>query len=186
MHIYNSPRKWLRQTQKERRSAVEALAPDLFLPHINEKIVSIFPTGSSVICDPPVMNTDIDICVLFYGNVYYFHRKLMALGWESSQYKKADSRTDPLRVSKRIIKSPSSDIYGHSAFSTLRKGRINLIATKREDFFDRFDFATRLAKMLNLTQKDARISLFDAILSGEPEKRNIAELISPRPNFPIV
>jgi hypothetical protein len=49
------------------------------------------------------------------------------------------------------------------AFS-LRKGNVNLIVTQKKLWYDAFLLATEVAKRLNLTNKNDRIALFDAII----------------------
>lgn len=52
-------------------------------------------------------------------------------------------------------------------FVSMSKGKLNLIVTKSEKFFDGFALATRTAAQLGLTMKQQRILLFRAILYGE-------------------
>lgn len=60
-------------------------------------------------------------------------------------------------------------------FLSLKKDNLNLILTNRDDFFDDFDKATRLAKKLRLVNKEDRVTLFkairDKIFPGDPEDK---------------
>lgn len=54
-----------------------------------------------------------------------------------------------------------------SHFVSQRRGEVNLIVTEEERFYRLFVLATNLAKRWNLTDKDDRIRLFQAILYGK-------------------
>lgn len=60
----------------------------------------------------------------------------------------------------------ASQNYDIEGFRSLRKGRINMIVTPSEDFYNRFVLATRLAKRLRLAKKGDRLAVFQAILYG--------------------
>lgn len=49
-------------------------------------------------------------------------------------------------------------------FVSLRRGNVNLLATHRLDFYEKFMAATSVAKKLNLLKKSDRIDLFQAVL----------------------
>lgn len=49
-------------------------------------------------------------------------------------------------------------------FVSLRKGNVNLLATSKLDFYEKFLAATSVAKKLNLLKKSDRIDLFQAVL----------------------
>ena len=105
------------------------------------------PTGSRFICDPPVMNTDIDYLCFCTDNQYTF--KLQFEGW---------SFTNPNNSGKY------EGCERH--FDTFRRNEYNLIITKDFDFYCRFAYATHVAKKQNLTNKQDRINLFQEILYG--------------------
>lgn len=97
-------------------------------------------TGSRVICDPPVMNTDIDIVVLDTKNVNF---------------------------EKFGFSSPNaSDEYEDTEFDTYRQGDVNLIVVNNAPMFKAWKVATDSAKALNLLNKDDRIKHFQGVLYG--------------------
>lgn len=97
-------------------------------------------TGSRFICDPPVLTTDDDYVV--YGTRAALE-KLCADGFQI---------TSPVRG------------YDINGFIALRRGEINLIFTQDQQFYHRFVKATRLAKRLNLREREQRVALFQAVL----------------------
>ena len=110
-------------------------------------------TGSSYICDPPVLNTDIDILTLSREGDLSEH------GWE--------------RCSGEEYEMGSEDF----SFQAWRKGKYNLIVTSNREYYYSFLLATKLAKKLNLKEKEQRITLFNYIIredlgNDEDEEEN--------------
>lgn len=111
-----------------------------------DKYESVFRTGSSVICNPPVTDTDEDY--MFYTeDMERFAIHLLTNGWETC----------------------GKDYEGHNAglFRALRKGKLNYLLTDSQDYYDKFEEATKVATKLNLLQKEQRIALFNYIINGE-------------------
>lgn len=104
-------------------------------------------TGSRFICDPPVMDTDIDYVCLSRGTVHQIY--LPCDGW---------TLTNPDDEGKY------EGMERH--FDTYRKGEYNLIVTQSIRFYCDFVTATYVAKERNLTDKQDRIALFQKILYG--------------------
>lgn len=106
---------------------------------------NIYQTGSSVICDPPVTNTDIDF-VIYYNNhelpAWLYEKGFTCSSKDREEYELAES----------------------SSMLCLRKDNINLILVDDYIFYQRWVRATILAKQFNLIKKYDRISLFNAIL----------------------
>lgn len=104
---------------------------------------NIYQTGSSYICSPPVLDTDIDY-VIFTINpdelFYYLEDK----GFETD-YKDYQLESD-------------------GTFRSYKKENLNLIITDTYEFYLSFVKATDLAKKLNLRDKQQRIDLFQYIL----------------------
>ena len=108
----------------------------------------IYQTGSSVICSPPVLDTDIDF-VICAENIVEFDKFITASGFiESSQDEE------------------EYDIQGEG-FSCYRKDNINLIITTNYKWYLQWVVATNLAKKLNLLKKEDRVTLFKFVLYGE-------------------
>lgn len=110
--------------------------------------LGICQTGSSVICNPPVENTDIDfiICAMDMAKLHTF--------LESNNFK--------LSVSDEEEYDLESE-----GFSCYRKDNINLIVTEDYDWYKKWVFSTVVAMKLNLLKKEDRITLFKAILYNE-------------------
>lgn len=111
-------------------------------PEMAEFVLQAAPTGSRVIVDPPILNTDDDY-VLRVSNLPMFTQMAEAAGWSTRQ-------------------APSVPM-----FQSYRKGVVNLIVTESVNFFDRFEVATALARRFNLAKKSDRIAVFQAVLYAE-------------------
>lgn len=109
-------------------------------------VVFAAPTGSSVICDPPVVETDDDWVVLVSKrDLLTFNEQAMLLG-----YRKDGEYLGLLGL-----------------FQSYRKGRLNLIVVSDPLVYDSYAKATALAKLLNLKDKAHRIALFDAVVRNK-------------------
>lgn len=106
----------------------------------DQLVINWFRTGSSVICDPPVLNTDIDFMILTYDK-----RNLTHL----------------LKISGFF--QDGRGVYDQGLFYSYRKGNINLIITTDKSHFFRFLGATLVSKTLNLRDKDKRIDMFNCL-----------------------
>lgn len=124
--------------------------------------VEVFtPVGSRITCNPPVFNTDEDWLVYVHPDKWGdFEEQLIQDDWSFDGSDIHDA----------------ADVTASSAFSSIKKGNINLIATSNKEFHSKFLTATHVAKKLNLLNKDDRILLFQAVLyanSYEKDKYNV-------------
>lgn len=101
-------------------------------------------TGSFVICDPPVLNTDRDFVV--YG------RAAARRSLEKAGFKKT---------------SPSNDGYKSDSMTMFRRGDDNVIFTCKRKVYYAWVKATRLAAHMNLLDKKQRVLLFAYIVDGK-------------------
>lgn len=108
---------------------------------------SAFCTGSSVICNPPVTNTDIDI-MFFTKDMTKFGSYLMKNDWKMDGSYGFEGNFISLK--KKI----NDNLY-------------NYLLTSDIDYYDSFQEATVLATKLNLLEKDKRITLFNYVMNGE-------------------
>ena len=101
-----------------------------------------FLTGSREICSPPVMDTDIDYCIICksYSDLFYFQVSLDDAGYSVLGRK-----------------------YPNSSSCVFRKGNEDLILFREEIDFRRWKVATQLAKRFNLVEKEDRVALFSAL-----------------------
>jgi hypothetical protein len=112
------------------------MTPEWIVPGIQWQRV-----GSRVTCSPPPTDTDEDFLV--YDRFFHQKSKLIGLGFQCESY---------------------GNLY--EKFQSYRLGDANVILTTNKEFYDRFLFATRVAKRLNLMKKEDRITLFAALLDG--------------------
>jgi hypothetical protein len=108
-------------------------------------------TGSSVICNPPVLDTDIDFVIKskdvdIIKNYLTCELKFNVLTGEESE-----TNYEGLNV-------------GSEYFYSLKKDNINIMLVQDESFFIKWLNATLLAKKLNLLKKEDRITLFQYVL----------------------
>lgn len=108
----------------------------------------IYQTGSSVICNPSVTDTDIDYVI--YTNE---ETKL-------DTFLKCEGFRDSCRDKEEYD-------LGLDGFYCYRRENINLIVINDGKLYRKWVGATNLAKKLNLLKKEDRITLFQAILYQE-------------------
>jgi hypothetical protein len=117
-----------------------------------------FKTGSSVICNPPVTDTDVDFCV-FTANPKDHAAALGDDDWE-------------------LGGSHVGDFDEGEGFSSYRKGNENIILIWDRAHYEAMYVATDLATKMNLLRKDDRIDLFQTIRRlwpGTPQNKQHVE-----------
>lgn len=121
-------------------------------------------SGSRVICDPPVMDTDVDYLVLVddldvagaFFHAYDWHNCL------ENWLDKEDKDKGAMDASGYAV-----ELECGARFQAWRQGEVNVILTDDETLHMRSVAATLLAKQLNLQSKEERIKLFRCIKFGE-------------------
>lgn len=129
--------------------------------------------GSRVTCNPPPVDTDQDILVFVDSeNADYFVSLMKQRGFDVELGE---------GYAEDALNGGESD-----RFQSYRLGDVNLIVTVDEMFYERFAYATEIAKRSNLMKKEERIKLFQAILYGNmPQKVEDEEpAISQTPRAP--
>lgn len=109
--------------------------------------------GSRVTCNPPPTDTDQDVLVFVdeeRASQFVFEMENIGFSVELGEGYAADA-----------LNSGESD-----RFQSYRLDDVNLIVTVDDMFYDRFAYATEIAKRSNLMQKEERVKLFQAILYG--------------------
>lgn len=112
-------------------------------------VIAYHETGSIYICNPPVTNTDFDVVVLV-SDAGKYHDFLSESGWVVGGF--ADKK---------------------SAFTSYKKYYYNLIVTNSPSWYTKFCAATELAKAMNLTNKEDRITLFNTVLEEKDDTTSI-------------
>lgn len=101
-------------------------------------------TGSREICDPPVMDTDVDIVALDVK--HELGSALRKCGYKQT--------------------TPTQEGYDETDFITYRNGEVNLIVVHDKGSFSAWIAATAAAKQLNIKSKKERVRLFQGVLYG--------------------
>ena len=103
----------------------------------HETYLACAPTGSKVICEPPVMDTDED-WIVWVKEEGFSHSSLLNAGFV-----------------------PDGENYHDGHFTSYRKGELNLILIEDKQVYSAYCRATDTAKSLNIRDKADRITLFD-------------------------
>jgi hypothetical protein len=106
-------------------------------------------TGSRIVCNPPVMNTDFDIVVLLAGV-----GDCELIEAEGYVY------TEPTEADGYDIDDVVTEGTNEHWLRTYRKDDINLICLIDPTRFGRWQLATAIAKKLNLRNRPDRVELF--------------------------
>jgi hypothetical protein len=106
------------------------------------------PTGSRVICNPPVMTTDEDYAVLAKGDADYILEFMESAGYKKDGGENYDSAKE----------------LDEGGFASFKKGNLNYIIMTSRDTYFKYSLATDLATELNLQNKDDRIKVFQWFL----------------------
>ena len=106
-------------------------------------------TGSNYICNPPVTNTDIDFLLLIGEDI------------DESELLDFLEDNDFEQGGSRPVDDWSLTDFN---FVSYKRGNLNFIITADKVFYDKFVYATKIAKLLNLVDKDQRVKLFQAVL----------------------
>ena len=121
--------------------------PVIAILELKIKDLLYIPSGSRVICDPPVLTTDEDWFV-----------------WVSDWDEAAE-----ILYAEGF--SPTTEQQDYTAFISLRKAYLNICVTTDIDLYKRTVLATDLAKRFNLLNKQDRVDLFNAIQFGSLEEK---------------
>lgn len=121
-------------------------------------LLAWFQTGSSVICSPPVLDTDRDYVLLGSEGPKRLEDDLIRLGYikTTKEYGNKDIK-DPFAMYNKITTFRFDDPL---------KGPDNLIVVHSTADYMKWKVATKVATKLNLTDKNDRIMLFRTIRSG--------------------
>ena len=117
-----------------------------------------FPTGSNYICNPPVINTDVDEMFLV-DDLQEVNFQLTGLGWTKCGLEEETYQDKP------------------SHWAAYRKENMNALLTTNLKYFMDFFKATEEAKHLNLLNKEDRVALFQKILGEEPKKKKMRIIV---------
>ena len=118
--------------------------------------------GSRVTCNPAPADTDQDVLVFVDGeNADYFVQLMKQAGFNVELGE---------GYAEDALNGGESD-----RFQSYRLGDVNLIVTVDPLFYQRFTYATQIAKRANLLMKEERIALFQAILYGNMPQESEGE-----------
>jgi len=108
-----------------------------------DNLVSFQETGSNYICNPPVVDTDIDYIVLV-NDIEKAHTTLIKGPW--------------------VYTSLEYETMAGDNFKCYRRGMHNLIVTQDTNWYLKFCAATEYCKAKNVLKKEDRIMYFSLIL----------------------
>lgn len=108
-------------------------------------VASIHPTGSRYVCNPPVMNTDIDFVIYSQSSVA---ARLLKAGFNVTSLKEY------------------AQVIDKSKFKCWRRGKVNLVVTHDKAFAEAFQTGTHISKRFNVKEKWHRI-VIHGTLRGE-------------------
>ena len=112
-------------------------------PDFEQKCTSLDFVGSTFTCSPPPTDTDTDILCLLKPN----ENLITTIGWLLGDEWCVDGD------------------YGLSmSFTSLRKGKINVILTKDPEFYTLFIKARDVCKLLNIMDKKLRCKIHKIIM----------------------
>lgn len=124
-------------------------------------IVHIYPTGSNYICNPQVIDTDIDILVLV-TDINGSYNACTCRDWEDC-YREA--------TPKEHLAYQEEKRYG-VIWHALRRGIINIMIVEDIDWYHASVAATELCKAWNILDRDRRIRIFRNLKYGEPLQKD--------------
>ena len=131
---------------------------------IDVEIGTHFQTGSRVICNPPVMDTDEDYVFIWSGETDTHLRKAGYIVSQEAEGKK---------------------YRNSSVIQVYRKGNVNLIAVADKTNYERWYLATRVATKMNLLDKPHRVMLFQLITEGRIRDTDIELYYQPMETFNV-
>lgn len=102
-----------------------------------------FTCGSAFVCNPPVLDTDLDAVVAVEGNSCAIWDTLKPLGYTNC--------------------SKSGENYPGDDHCIVRKGRMNFIIVTTPTRYEQWKKATDICKALNLTDKADRVVVYQII-----------------------
>jgi len=105
----------------------------------------IYPTGSRYVCDPPVMNTDIDFVI--YSTDKTVKERIIKFGYKDT------TNNEPTYHFQ----------YEGYEFTAFRKRTVNLTLTHSKKFIDRHVVATHICKRKNVRNKLRRVFIHEAV-----------------------
>ena len=105
-----------------------------------------FTCGSAFVCNPPVLDTDLDAVAYVSGDPWSIWQVLGPLGYTNC--------------------ANSGESYPEGDYCIVRKGRMNFIIVTTKVRFEQWRKATDICKCLNLTDKAERVAVYQ-ILRGE-------------------
>ena len=119
-------------------------------------LLGIYHTGSSYICNPPVLDTDKDYLILVedFNKAYYFLQD----HWIDCMPSGSNDFAEAYRDEKQ---------YG-TTWNAFRSGEINIMVSADTEWFLASIMATERCRIMNILDKKQRIRIFRYYKYGEP------------------
>lgn len=129
-------------------------------------------TGSSIICNPPVLNTDFDFVLLLTEEDYQNGAvdKFSAMGFTLPEHSDDKDKDEQYQAEIRKHATAGKPLY--LQFFTMRRDNVNIIVTCCHTLFKRWWNATVWATTLNLQSKKDRRDFFMIVKYGPESAKN--------------
>ena len=128
-------------------------------------------TGSNIICNPPVMDTDFDFVLLLTEEQYLQAvSKFESMGFVLPEKAGDDAGYQAEMAEIQKYRQPSHPLY--LQFFTMRRDNVNIIVTCCHTLFKRWWNATVWATTLNLQSKKDRRDFFMLVKYGPESAKN--------------
>ena len=141
---------------------------------VENECIAFICTGSSIICNPPVLNTDFDFVLLMTEEKYLAAITLFeGMGFvlpEKGGTIEADEQYQAEIAEIRKHATAGKPLY--LQFFTMRRDNVNIIVTCCHTLFKRWWNATVWATTLNLQSKKDRRDFFMLVKYGPESAKN--------------
>ena len=141
---------------------------------VENECITFMCTGSSIICNPPVLNTDFDFVLLMTEEKYLAAITLFeGMGFvlpEKGGTIEADEQYQAEMAEIRKHATAGKPLY--LQFFTMRRDNVNIIVTCCHTLFKRWWNATVWATTLNLQSKKDRRDFFMLVKYGPESAKN--------------
>lgn len=136
---------------------------------VKSMCVEYIRTGSSIICNPPVLDTDFDFVLLLTEEDYQNGAvdKFEAMGFTLPEYSDDKDKDEQYQAEMAAIqKHATAGKPLYLQFFTMRRDNVNIIVTCCHTLFKRWWNATVWATTLNLQSKKDRRDFFMLVKYG--------------------
>ena len=141
---------------------------------VENECITFICTGSSIICNPPVLNTDFDFVLLMTEEKYLAAITLFeGMGFVLPEKGRTSEDDEQYQAEMaEISKHATAGKPLYLQFFTMRRDNVNIIVTCCHTLFKRWWNATVWATTLNLQSKKDRRDFFMLVKYGPESAKN--------------